>query len=242
VRRAKDPFQIANLCARLGIGRPDVARDRPLDPSGWLVKTVGGAGGGHVAPAGEARGRDEDVYYQRRAVGDPASVLCLCLGVGAEAEALGASRQWSAPALGRALGLRGLASFDFVATDSDFALLEVNPRPGASLDIFDDREGLIFQAHVDACRGAADPPTLQFGAAAAAAVAYARRDIAAMPALAWPHWAADRPACGAVLRLYDPLCTVKACAASAARARALVGARTTALLDRIDRLDRGASA
>ncbi len=260
VRRAKDPAFVAELCARLKIPHPEISLVRPRDPEGWLVKSVGGAGGRHVAPASAWRASDENIYFQRIAPGEPVSMLTLCNG--SDARVLGSSRQWAAPAPGEpfryggcvrpaglpaplesrlagaarslagASGLIGLNSFDFLVADEAFALIEINPRPGATLDIFEN--GLLFQAHVDACRGPSPAAALEFPGAAAAQIAYARRDIAAMPALDWPDWAADRPAAGSALRLYDPLCTIKACAADPARARALVIERTALLLDGID--------
>jgi predicted ATP-grasp superfamily ATP-dependent carboligase len=178
--------------------------------------------------------------------------------------ALGSSRQWAAPSpdepfrfggcvrpagqaadverrlieaansLAAAIGLVGLNSFDFLVAGEAFALIEINPRPGATLDIFEN--GLLFEAHIDACRGILPPASLEFTGATATQIAYARREIAAMPAFDWPAWTADRPRAGSALRLYDPLCTIKACAADPERARALVTERTACLLDRIDQL------
>ena len=50
----------------------------------------------------------------------------------------------------RAVNLVGLVSYDLVITDQTPALLEVNPRPGAALDIFDDENGTLFAAHLAA--------------------------------------------------------------------------------------------
>jgi predicted ATP-grasp superfamily ATP-dependent carboligase len=270
VRRAKDPASVAALCTSLNILHPEISFTPPSDAGGWLVKSAGGAGGGHVAPADAWRAPGEKVYFQRVVPGEPVSILSLCAG--ANARTLGASTQWAAPtpgepfrfggcvrpaglspqmearlgeaasALGRALDLIGLNSFDFLVAGDVFALVEINPRPGATLDIFEDREGRLLQAHMDACRGVAPTRALDFSSAAAAGVAYARREIAAMPALDWQAWTSDRPRPQTALRLYDPLCTIKACAADPSRARALVDERIASLLDGIDHLDTGARA
>ena len=52
VCRVKDPEQLAELCAALNIPHPEVSFKMPVDPREWLVKSAGGAGGSHVAPAG----------------------------------------------------------------------------------------------------------------------------------------------------------------------------------------------
>lgn len=266
VRRVKDPHDLAALCASVGVAHPEISFTPPPLPEGWLVKSVGGAGGGHVAPAGAWRADNENIYFQCVAPGDPVSILCLCAGT--EAVVLGSSRQWASPgpnepfrfggcvrpavlacgveqqlsdaatALAAASRLIGLVSFDFLVAGEVFTLIEINPRPGSTLDIFEDREGVLFQAHIDACRGVLPATPLRFEGAAAAAVVYAWRDIAAMPAFEWPAWMADRSAPGSAIGLYDPLCTVKACAADPASARALVEERTACLVDRLDHLDK----
>jgi uncharacterized protein len=70
--------------------------------------------------------------------------------------------------------------------------------------------------------------------AAAAGIAYARRDIAAMPDFDWPDWTADRQKQQSQVRAQDPLCTIKARAAKPARARALLDRRTSWILGRLD--------
>jgi uncharacterized protein len=262
VRRAKNPIFLAELCRSLDIPHPDISLPAPRNPEGWLVKSVGGAGGDHVAPATDWRTNGATIYFQRVTSGTPASVLCLCNGV--EARALGSSRQWTAPAPGKpfryggcvrpadlppqiekelreaagslahALRLVGLNSVDFLVDGESFTLIEVNPRPGATLDIFEDRQGLLFKAHIDACCGHLARSPLQFAGAAAAVTAYSPREIASMPALDWPQWAADRQKHRTAVALYDPLCTVKACCAESSGAIKLLEQRTALLLKAID--------
>ena len=59
----------------------------------------------------------------------------------------------AAEAVCAALGLVGLVAFDFLLVGDAPILIEVNPRPGATLDVFDDAGGALFRAHVDACGG-----------------------------------------------------------------------------------------
>src|SRR5271165_5295024 len=88
VRRAKDPAALAELCWFLDIPHPEISLSAPRNTENWLVKSVGGAGGGHVAPAADWRACGETSYFQRIAPGMPISVLCLCNG--ADARPLGA--------------------------------------------------------------------------------------------------------------------------------------------------------
>lgn len=268
VRSVKDPVRLAELCAALNIPHPKISARMPRERQDWLVKSAGGSGGSHVAPAGALRAGGEKIYFQRIAAGEPVSILFL--GDGAKARMVGSSRQWPAPAPGQpfrfggslrpadltpwletelrraaeaitaACGLSGLNSIDFLVEGGEYTLIEINPRPGATLDIFEDRGGSLFRAHIDACLGRLPVRPLAFAGAAAAGIAYSRREITSMPEFNWPYWTSDRQKAWSGLRRDDPLCTIKARAAKPARARALVDVRTKLILDRLENIqDKG---
>jgi len=264
VRRVKDPVRLAGLCGALNIPHPKISAKMPGDRQHWLAKTVGGAGGSHVVPAAFIGAADENIYFQRKAAG--ASVSILFVADGTKARIVGLSRQWAAPAatepfrfggslrpaglsreldgclrrvakaITAACGLRGLNSIDFLVDGGDFTLIEINPRPGATLDIFDDRGGALFRAHIESCRGRLPLLSLASAGAAAAGIAYARREIACMPEIDWPDWTADRQKAQSQLRAEEPLCTIKARAKNPARARALLIQRTNWMLGRLEQI------
>ncbi len=202
-------------------------------------------------------------YYQRRVAGE--SISALVLADGKAAVVLGFSTQWSspnpsnpfryggaarpaplAPAVAEALsdtvqrltsltGLVGLNSFDFLVAANSFHLLEINPRPGATIDIFEPPGNpSLFALHVDGCRGRLSDraPILHGGSASASAVVYTPADIPQLPSVEWPDWTADRPIAGSSISAQSPLCTVLARAATAAQARKLVEERAQAILAR----------
>ena len=90
----KDPGIFFALLDRLGLPHPEVALVPPADPAGWLVKRIGGAGGSHVRPAGNAEPAP-GTYYQRHADGRPVSALIV--GDGQWGRLLGFSEQWPSP-------------------------------------------------------------------------------------------------------------------------------------------------
>jgi uncharacterized protein len=270
VRGVKDPVRLSELCAALNIPHPKISAQIPRDPRNWLVKSSGGAGGSHVAPAGESRAAGENIYFQRIAAGAPVSILFVADG--AKARVIGLSRQWAAPAPGEpfrfggslrpaglppdvekrlrraakaitaACGLRGLNSIDFLVEGSAYTLIEINPRPGSTLDIFEDRGGALFRAHVDACRGRLPGRRFAFKEAAAAGIAYARGEISSMPEFDWPDWTADRQKAQSEVRAQDPLCTITARATKPARARALLNERINWILGQLEQVQNETTA
>lgn len=256
VTKVKDPEALSAICGEAAIAVPEFCLEKPPHTVDWLAKRRGGAGGGHIKPAEKAI-RDR-IYYQRKVPGIPISALFLADGV--SATVLGFSSQWHFPTadkpyryggaaqpatlpahiaslltaavqrLSRAAALVGLNSADFIIDDERFWLLEINPRPGATLDIFEPGQGSLFSLHVAACAGRLPPAPCYPGRARAAAIVYAESDIPSFPALAWPHWTADRPQQGFAIKAGEPLCTVYGCGADATEARRRTEARCRQVL------------
>jgi uncharacterized protein len=144
----------------------------------------------------------------------------------------------AAQQLGRALRLlaggfvlQGLGSIDFLLdADGQLQLLEVNPRPPATLALY--RGSLA--AHVNACLHGALPEAPSTHAVSGHEVVWAPQalvlDAATAARLAtWPG-CHDLPAAGARFAAGDPLCTLSASGADAAAVRgALDGARAALL-------------
>jgi uncharacterized protein len=261
VTAIKNPFQFADTCARALVPHPDIRREQPAGGT-WLRKRAGGAGGVHIAASTRRAGPRPGRYYQRHVAGEPISAAFLAAG--GACRVLGLTRQWADPSprqpfryggasrpaalpFGRAAdiadavarlvaqtGLRGLNSADFLVRQDGVDLLEVNPRPGATLDIFAGQA--LFRLHLDACRGVLPDAAPVWPAAAAVATVYARQDIRLPADFAWPAWTADRQPSGEPVPSGAPLCTVLADAADAAEAEQLVRDRTAEILARAESL------
>lgn len=248
----KDPLAFPRLCADAGVPHPQTSLAPPVDTAGWLIKRVGGAGGWHIRSADHGAA-GAGVYFQRRVAGTPVSALVL--GDGTRVMVLGFSEQWPAPTarypyryggavrpaaldaglcraayaaiarLAARVPLVGLNSADFLIDGSGFHLLEINPRPGATFDLFEPDGGSLFALHVEACNGRLpeQPPLLD--GAMASAIVYADRAIATVPAVAWPEWTADRPTAGSRIDEDEPVCSVFAHAPTADAARRLLDER-----------------
>ncbi|RUM96893.1 ATP-grasp domain-containing protein [Pseudaminobacter arsenicus] len=234
IRRVKSPERFAADCAALAIPHPEITRLPPPDPENWLAKTEGAAGGTHIHCANGMEA-DPHRYFQRLVRGD--NVSALFIGDGKTAQIIGFSRQFAAPrpdapyryggalrlqrfdrrhaamiggwlaGLTRRIGLVGLCSADLIRQNGSYQLLEINPRPGATLDIFDSDEAPLMEAHLQASRG--KPFVLpRFTDNMASMIAYTNRPVDSFPSIAWPDWTADRQSAGTRLDAGDPVCTV----------------------------------
>ncbi|WP_020178615.1 ATP-grasp domain-containing protein [Methylopila sp. M107] len=130
-----------------------------------------------------------------------------------------------------ATALTGLASADMIVSDdgASFHLLEINPRPGATLDVFDHDETSLLRLHIEACAGRLPAALPSPAEARAAAVVYAERPVQIVT-LRRPLWTADWPSCDETLPAGAPVCTALASAPTPAEAYARVTERRAALL------------
>src|SRR5882724_898023 len=132
VAAIKDPIAFARLCGGCGIPHPETSRSRPADVAGWLIKRPGGAGGSHIRSGGGRHDLNAEVYFQRRVGGVRPT------GLAPQVEdALARAVQ----TIVAAAPLVGLNSADFLVREGAFHLLEINPRPGATLDMFEPAYG-----------------------------------------------------------------------------------------------------
>ncbi len=108
-------------------------------------------------------------------------------------------------------------------------LLEVNPRPGASLDALDRADIPLISAHVAACGGALVRPSYARATIRATLVVYARGDSLVPPGTVWPEYVLDRPSPGARIGAGEPIATVVADGATIGEAERLADERAEAV-------------
>lgn len=241
VASCKDPSILFPILRELGIVHPETRLDPPVDPTGaWLSKRIGGSGGTHIYRYDASKKHRAHRYYQREIAGELISATSL---IGDDGQAFAFTRSWLSPsdrhpfrfggitghieldedlearivdaclALTPRLGLKGLVSFDFVIAGDEPNLIEINPRPGASLDILDDAAGTLFKAHVAAFSGGDAVEQLSRDwrpSPQAAAYVYADQGDLVVPQIDWPDWVSDRPPAGRTIPGSSPIVTVHA--------------------------------
>jgi predicted ATP-grasp superfamily ATP-dependent carboligase len=209
-----------------------------------------------MGTGGRAAGR---IYFQEKVEGRPVSALFA--GTGTSTRVLGFSEQWEAPTPGarwryggaarpaelsrdlearltesvervaQCFALRGLGSADFLVNGDEARLLEVNPRPGATLDIFDSEADPLLRIHLEAVLDNRLPTALRnLPAASASAIVYATEPITVSQTMIWPDWTADRPRRGERIDKDRPICTVWARSRTKVEARRLVDERIESIL------------
>jgi predicted ATP-grasp superfamily ATP-dependent carboligase len=264
VEAVKDPSLFFPLLDRLGIAHPETRLAAPSDSAGWLVKRTGGAGGVHVRQAGSDR-CEPGSYFQRFEPGIPLSVLFLANGDRARVLGFnrqwttpvraelpfqfgGAAGGVSLPRrvaleissgldrLVAATGLVGLNGLDFLLGRGAWSVLEVNPRPTSTTELYDpDYPRGLFEWHLRACEGELPSRLPRLRACRALAVAHAALPWQVPTDFIFPRWCRDLPRSGTGFAPGDPVCTVHAVAADPRRAAALVRRR----LARLGRAVRG---
>ena len=264
LKRAKDPIALARVCKANGVRHPQVAFAPPDEPERWLMKRQGAAGGAHIAVAHEASGASPNCYYQLRVTGE--SISALFLASEKRTEIIGLSMQWSAPTpespfryggaagpvdidpaqakeiarsvavIASELDLVGLNSADFMVSTDAVWLIEINPRPGATLDVFESNEVPLFARHIAACEGHLTHASASF-AFKAAEIVYAPHGIVVRRRGDWPDWAVDRSPTGTQIAVGDPLCTTLGFGATVDLARACASERARRIIALVQEAD-----
>ena len=234
----KQPKRFFALLDSLGIPHPDVSLVPPEQTTGWLVKRIGASGGAHIQWVSDRVNSDENSYFQRYVRGRNMSILFAAdgkqariLGVneqwtvavnGEPSFCYGGaiSHVTLTPDIYRpieeqlhrlvaASGLIGLNGMDFVVTQDGYFVLEINPRPTATVDLYDSDwpQGLLA-VHVRACCGELPQFLPEKQGVRAHAIVYARRPISVSQECRFPEWCSDIPEAGASISLHAPICTV----------------------------------
>ena len=135
-------------------------------------------------------------------------------------------------------GLRGWCSLDFMRDGDAIGVLEVNPRPPASLSLYA-QPGLI-DAQLRACLHGELPPATAFAPRRIAGneIVYARRPLT-LGEIGAQHLARhpdvhDLPAAGAQFGVGDPICSLSAAGDSHEQVRAALSAARDALLHTLE--------
>ena len=223
-----------SLLSALHIPYPEVSFHHPDDEVGWLVKPMQGHGGVGIKHYHKAQAAEPLTYWQKYQEGVPHSVLFLADGKRSQVigfnrqwtTALNAENEFCFAGiinhteltevqkaqishwmtlLVPELSLQGLNSMDFIQAGQISYVLEINPRPPASMQLYD---ADLFARHIKACQGellAYQPKQLGF---AGYQVVYAPQAVHIPDGVEWPEGVVDIPHPGSNIGAGQPICSM----------------------------------
>jgi methenyltetrahydromethanopterin cyclohydrolase len=219
---------------QLNINYPEVRFTAPNNCEGWLIKPEQSQGGLNIRWA-KKPAHPTNFYYQRYI--DGKSLSALFLANGKQAQIIGYNQQlvtsfeqqpfvfaailnhaeislvqqqtltlWINQ-LTAAYGLRGLNSLDFMLADGICYVLEINPRPPASMQLY---EGDLLSAHIS---NSIDLPGFKNleglnPSYKAYQILYAQKSTVITEQIRWPDGGVDIPASGAIIGTGQPICSM----------------------------------
>jgi len=225
---------------QLNIPYPEVVFRAPDCAEGWLIKPMQGQGGIGIKHYHFDNEVKTPVYWQRFQAGTPHSVLFLADGqqvqiIGFNTQwpvRLSEIQEFVFSGLINnadlpderkeeitdwlkqivpLFKLKGLNSLDFIHADDCNYVLEINPRPSASMQLYDQD---LLRRHIQACVGATSvaqspemgriKPSPQSGYQ----VVYAEHDLIIPDQFEWPDWCMDLPKSGDMCRTGQPICSI----------------------------------
>ena len=218
---------------RLNIPYPRVCFKPPMFADNWLLKPMQGQGGVGIKRHYPEDCAGPAVYWQQYQAGTQHSVLFLADGQGVQVIGfntqwtvnLGVNREFMFSGiinhyelstvlqqqitdwlrqLVPLFGLKGLNALDFIRSGDDVWVLEINPRPSASMQLYD---ADLLTRHIKACRGElTDYP--QLCGYTGYQIVYAEQDVMIPDGFVWPDGCMDLPGSGVICRTGQPICSI----------------------------------
>lgn len=215
----------------LQIPYPEITFQRPDENCGWLVKPLVGQGGLAIEKYTKHSNQSMDTYWQKYI--DGVSMSVLFVADGSDYRLIGFNKQlemngegfifsgvinqpevcyqikktvseWLA-VLVKEFAVRGINSLDFIVSDKQCFVLELNPRPSASQQLYSDR---WLKEHINSF--IADKPELVNDEINCRAykIIFAKVDCFIKKNINWPKWVVDIPQVKSIIYMGMPICSI----------------------------------
>ncbi len=133
--------------------------------------------------------------------------------------------------LARAFGLKGLNTLDFIYTGQQCYVLEINPRPSASMQLYPPE--WLFR-HIQACWGEAKLTSVEGSLSCTGyQVIFANAACVIPDNFNWPVWCFDLPKAGTKIAITQPICSIIAREQGSAQLMALLQMREQLLFSKL---------
>ena len=216
------------------IPHPPTLFTPPKTGSNWLFKPMLGQGGigiDYFQPGDSSNA--ENGYWQQYLPGQAMSLSFIAAK--RQCQVLGLNQQWTLNLAGQPFlfagihnqavlpmpvrqnlqnwleqlvshyDLSGLGSLDFIYSDNQCYVLEINPRPPASAQLYGD---WALARHIQACLGSLSTNILPAIPYAVYQIIYAEQIQVIPSTINWPFWAQDFPEAGLIINPGQPICSI----------------------------------
>lgn len=222
-------------CDALKIPYPQTSNYPPDFDEDWLIKPKRGEGGLGISKYTHQSVVDHSLHYwQKTIAGKPLSVLFITDGV--KFSIIGFQQQLNTtlgdntcifsgliyqPKINSNIvqtvslwlqklvadfSLKGLNSLDFMLENDCCYALEVNPRPSASMQLYDHS---LLLAHIQSCSGEVwNEEIAVVDGYNAYQIVFAETDILISQTIQWPEWVMDIPQAACFIHTGQPICSI----------------------------------
>ncbi len=218
---------------QLNIIYPQTSFQPPVDVSNCLIKPLNGEGGMGIKKA-DYQADISDCYWQEFCPGTAKSVLFISNG--RQYKIIGFHKQYFSPIaehdfvfsglinqpeiesrqldnikhildkLLSEINLSGINSLDFIENKQQCRVLEVNPRPSASMNLY---PADLFAAHIKSCLPGRELDSISaLHDYQAYKIIFADKKIRIKQQIAWPDWVLDIPEAGSIIHTGMPICSI----------------------------------
>lgn len=261
LKKCYQPKQWFYILNQLDIPFPETRFSVPDNASSWLIKESRSEGGTGISELNNSQNLRESEYFQKYLPGQAISALFLTDGerihiIGFNTQASvnqildqpflfngminravlsdcqNAKIKGWIRCLVEALRLKGLNSLDLIMNDDGCHVIELNPRPSASVGLYDDDydTGLVA-AHIHACDGKLVFKPSNSTKVRAMRIIFAPLSVTIPDAMQWPNWCVDQPFPGTKFLSGQPLCSIIASGSNQEFVENLIKERQSLLIE-----------
>ena len=236
----QDKINFFSKLKQLQIPHPDVTFQVPEDNDGWLIKPQYGEGGQGIKKFKRLPKNVASYYWQKHCAGIPMSVLFVANGT--EYKSYGFNKQLtiqindnefifsgviSQPEINERIvqtvslwlaclvpqfSLKGFNSLDFIVEDEKCYALEVNARPSASMQLYNEN---VLIAHINSCLAGnavllpeREDCSEDVNNYRAYKIIFAETEFFIKQNIEWPMWVVDIPELKSFIHTGQPICSI----------------------------------
>jgi predicted ATP-grasp superfamily ATP-dependent carboligase len=236
VNTIKTPTLFFDTLNALSLPYPTTVFDKRLTNTDYIAKSISGLGGSHIRPISQLDST-HNYYFQQIMDGAAYSALFLADGKKAQILSINRQyidpiprspyrlgmietclnitsthQKFIIKACNRITqktGLKGLNSLDFIISQkSELSILEVNPRPSASIELVESNFTPIIQLHINACYGKLITKSLKLPSSIISLrYIFAEKNVSIPSDMVWPVECSDIAKPGSLIKKGDPICS-----------------------------------